>query len=82
MKHLGDITKLSGYDVPIVDCVIGGSPCQGLSNAGKRLGLNDERSGLYMERISELDTSCAASHRGRRNGFKAFQTDGRTSAIG
>lgn len=51
MKHLGDITKLRGCDVPIVDCVIGGSPCQGLSNAGKRLGLNDERSGLYMEQI-------------------------------
>lgn len=51
MKHLGDITKLRGCDVPIVDCVIGGSPCQGLSNAGKRLGLDDERSGLYMEQI-------------------------------
>ncbi len=51
MKHLGDITKLRGCDAPIVDCVIGGSPCQGLSNAGKRLGLNDERSGLYMEQI-------------------------------
>ena len=27
MKHLGDITKISGYDAPIVDCIIGGSPC-------------------------------------------------------
>ena len=51
MKHLGDITKINGYEVPIVDVVIGGSPCQGLSVAGKQLGLQDERSGLFMEQI-------------------------------
>ena len=51
MIHLGDITKISGYEVPIVDCVIGGSPCQDLSIAGKRAGLAGERSGLYMEQI-------------------------------
>jgi DNA (cytosine-5)-methyltransferase 1 len=51
MKHFGDITKISGYEVPVVDCVIGGSPCQDLSIAGKRAGLAGERSGLYMEQI-------------------------------
>ena len=51
MKHLGDITKISGYDVPPVDVVCGGSPCQDLSVAGKRAGLAGERSGLYMEQI-------------------------------
>ena len=51
MKHLGDITKLSGYAVPAVDVVIGGSPCQGLSVAGKQAGLKDERSGLFIEQI-------------------------------
>ena len=51
MKHLGDITKISGYTVPAVDCIIGGSPCQDLSVAGKRAGLDGERSGLYMEQI-------------------------------
>ena len=51
MKHLGDITKLSGCVVPAVDVVIGGSPCQGLSVAGKQAGLKDERSGLFMEQI-------------------------------
>ena len=51
MKHLGDITKISGYDVPIVDIVVGGSPCQDLSVAGKRAGLDGERSGLFMEQI-------------------------------
>lgn len=51
MKHLGDITKLNGYNMPIVDVVTGGSPCQDLSVAGKRAGLEGERSGLFMEQI-------------------------------
>lgn len=51
MIHLGDITKINGATAPIVDCVIGGSPCQDLSIAGKRAGLAGERSGLYMEQI-------------------------------
>ena len=51
MKHLGDITQIRGDRVPPVDVIIGGSPCQGLSAAGKRAGLADERSGLYMEQI-------------------------------
>ena len=61
MKHLGDITKISGYTAPIVDCIIGGSPCQDLSVAGKRAGLRNEdgsltRSGLFdhQMRIFEL----------------------------
>ena len=51
MKHLGDITKISGYNVPVVDIVVGGSPCQDLSIAGKREGLAGQRSGLFMEQI-------------------------------
>ncbi len=51
MIHLGDITKISGYDVPIVDVITGGSPCQDLSVAGKRAGLAGERSGLFMEQM-------------------------------
>ena len=51
MEHLGDITKISGYTVPTVDCIIGGSPCQDLSVAGKRAGLDGERSGLYIEQV-------------------------------
>ena len=51
MKHLGDITKISGYTAPIVDCIVGGSPCQDLSVAGKRAGLDGERSGLFMEQV-------------------------------
>ena len=51
MKHFGDITKINGYEAPIVDCIIGGSPCQDLSVAGLREGLKGQRSGLYMEQI-------------------------------
>ena len=51
MKHYGDITKISGYDVPTVDIITGGSPCQDLSVAGKRAGLSGERSGLFMEQL-------------------------------
>ena len=51
MIHLGDITKLNGAEIPVVDCITGGSPCQDLSVAGKRAGLKGERSGLFMEQV-------------------------------
>lgn len=51
MRHYGDITKIDGMTVPIVDIVCGGSPCQDLSVAGRREGLAGERSGLFMEQI-------------------------------
>ena len=51
MKHYGDITKLNGYELPVVDVITGGSPCQDLSVAGKRAGLAGERNGLFMEQI-------------------------------
>lgn len=51
MKHLGDITKINGAEIPPVDCICGGSPCQDLSVAGLRNGLSGERSGLFMEMI-------------------------------
>ena len=51
MKHFGDITKINGWEVPIVDVVTGGSPCQDLSVAGKRAGLKGERSGLFMDQV-------------------------------
>ncbi|PWL71021.1 MAG: hypothetical protein DBY27_03085 [Clostridiaceae bacterium] len=51
MKHLGDITQISGKRVEPVDCITFGSPCQDLSIAGKRAGLAGERSGLFMEAV-------------------------------
>lgn len=51
MQHIGDITKIDGATIEPVWCVTGGSPCQGLSIAGKRAGLADARSGLFMEQV-------------------------------
>lgn len=51
MIHYGDITKISGACVPPVDAVIGGSPCQDLSVAGKQIGLAGGRSGLFFEQV-------------------------------
>lgn len=50
MKHLGDISKIHGDMVEPVDIIVGGSPCQDLSVAGKQKGLHDgERSHLFFE---------------------------------
>lgn len=51
MKHIGDITKVDGAAIEPVDCITFGSPCQDLSNAGLRKGLEGERSGLFVEAV-------------------------------
>ena len=51
MKHYGDVSKLSGAELPPVDIITFGSPCQDMSIAGKRAGLDGERSGLFHEAI-------------------------------
>lgn len=51
MKHLGDITRINGADIEPVDIISFGSPCQDMSVAGKRAGLEGERSGLFMEAV-------------------------------
>lgn len=51
IEHLGDITKISGRTAQPVRVIIGGSPCQDLSVAGRRAGLGGERSSLFMEQI-------------------------------
>lgn len=48
IKNLGDITKIKPEDLPDVDIITGGSPCQDLSVAGKGAGLNGGRSGLFF----------------------------------
>lgn len=62
MTHAGDITQLHGGKLPPVDIVTFGSPCQGLSLAGQRRGLADERSGLFMEAIRIIDEMREATH--------------------
>ena len=51
IKNYGNITKIKGEDLPTVDIITGGSPCQDLSVAGKGAGLNGERSGLFFHFI-------------------------------
>lgn len=51
MTNHGDITQIHGGNVEPAWVVIGGSPCQDLSVAGKRAGLEGERSGLFMDQI-------------------------------
>jgi len=52
--HLGDVTKLRGVDLPKIDLLIGGSPCQGFSFAGKQLNFDDPRSALFFEFVRLL----------------------------
>ncbi|MCQ2316362.1 MAG: DNA cytosine methyltransferase [Bacteroidales bacterium] len=51
MRYYGDITKLKGSELPPVDVIVGGSPCQNLSVAGNRKGLEGSESRLFMEQI-------------------------------
>ena len=48
--RLGDVTKWREWDIPWaeIDLLIGGSPCQGFSIAGKKLNFEDERSKLFF----------------------------------
>lgn len=52
--HLGDVTKVKGEDLPQIDLLIGGSPCQGFSFAGKQLNFDDPRSALFFEFVRLL----------------------------
>lgn len=53
MAHLGDITKMDGHDIPPVDIISGGSPCQdmSLSSPTRDDGVHGKRSGLFWEMI-------------------------------
>jgi DNA-cytosine methyltransferase len=53
-KQLGDVTKIKGEDLSKIDLLIGGSPCQGFSFAGKQLNFNDPRSSLFFEYLRLL----------------------------
>ena len=53
-QQLGDVTKVSALDLPALDLVMGGSPCQGFSFAGKQLNFEDPRSKLFFEFVRLL----------------------------
>lgn len=54
MVHVGDVTKVISSELPKIDLLIGGSPCQGFSFAGKQLNFDDPRSALFFEFVRLL----------------------------
>lgn len=54
-KQIGDVVSLKGINLPKTDLLIGGSPCQGFSFAGKELNFNDPRSKLFFEYVRLLN---------------------------
>lgn len=56
VPNLGDVTQIEGSRYRgTVDLIVGGSPCQGFSVAGRQLGLNDERSALALAYVRLLE---------------------------
>jgi len=49
VPNLGDFTKIKETDIGTIDLLVGGTPCQSFSVAGKRLGLDDARGNLALE---------------------------------
>jgi DNA (cytosine-5)-methyltransferase 3A len=56
-KHIGSVIDVKGCDLPKIDLLIGGSPCQGFSFAGKQLNFDDPRSKLFFEFV-RLKNEC------------------------
>ena len=54
-QHVGDVTQVKAEDLPQIDLLIGGSPCQGFSFAGKGLNFDDPRSKLFFEFVRLLE---------------------------
>lgn len=52
--HIGDVSKVDGTKLGKIDLLVGGSPCQGFSKAGKGLNFNDPRSKLFFEYVRIL----------------------------
>lgn len=62
MKQFLNIQDMNGGNIPPVDCITFGSPCQGLSVAGARKGLEDERSNLFYEAIRIIEEMRKETH--------------------
>lgn len=62
MLHLGDITKIDGGKITPVHIITFGSPCQSLSNIGKREGLTGSQSSLFYHPIRIIEEmECATN---------------------
>lgn len=59
--QLGSVTEVQPWNLPQIDLLIGGSPCQGFSFAGKQLNFNDPRSALFFEFVRLLK-QCQPKH--------------------
>lgn len=68
MEHLGNISKLDGAKIPKVTIISGGSPCQDMSVAGMRAGLDGSRSNLFREQIRIVKEMRADDIRNGRTG--------------
>lgn len=53
--QVGNVVSLNKKNLPKIDLLIGGSPCQGFSMAGKQLNFEDERSKLFFEFVRLLN---------------------------
>jgi DNA (cytosine-5)-methyltransferase 3A len=53
--QIGDVTKVKGTDLPNIDLLMGGSPCQGFSFSGKQLNFDDPRSKLFFEFVRLIE---------------------------
>ena len=54
-KHIGSVVDVTASSLPSIDLLIGGSPCQGFSFAGKQLNFEDPRSKLFFEYVRLLN---------------------------
>lgn len=64
MKHYGDVSSLNGAELPPVNIITFGSPCQDMSIAGKRSGLDGSRSSLFYEAVRIIkEMRCATDGR-------------------
>lgn len=74
VRRYEDVRTVDAEQLERVDCIVGGFPCQDVSNAGRRAGLSGERSGLYRELLrcirvvrplyAVLENVAALLHRG------------------
>ena len=68
MKHYGDISAMNGAEIEPVDIITFGSPCQDMSVAGKRAGLDGSRSNLFYEAVRIIkEMRCATNGKYPRN---------------
>ena len=73
LEHLGNVANINGSEIPPVDVVTFGSPCQDVSVAGKQVGLHEgKRSSLFFEALRIIREMRCATH-GKYPRFAVFE---------